>query len=405
MKNFIFISPNFPLNYRLFCAALKRNGINVLGIGDCPYDELDPELRDSLTEYYRVSTLEHYDEVYRAVAYFIHGYGRIDWLESNNEYWLEQDAALRTDFNIPSGFHTSDMPWVKFKSKMKERYALAGIPTARWHLVDDFAGCKAFIDEVGYPVIVKPDNGVGASHTYKLEDDAELKQFLADCAEEPISFIMEEFVDAEVNSYDAIVNSKGEILFEAGNVTPNSIMDIVNTGDNSIYYIVKQLKEDVRDAGRRAVRAFNVRSRFIHFEFFRLNSDQHLGKKGDVVGLEVNMRPCGGYTPDMLNFARCTDVYQIWADMIAFDNTVTPQGQAYYCAFAGRRKEKLFRYSHPEIVAMYGAQLRMVEEIPEALSDAMGDMMYVAVFSDETEMHRFYKDVLSPATAEAAAEA
>ena len=31
-------------------------------------------------------------------------FGRIDWLESNNEYWLERDARLRTDFNIPSGF-------------------------------------------------------------------------------------------------------------------------------------------------------------------------------------------------------------------------------------------------------------------------------------------------------------
>ena len=40
MKNFIFISPNFPTNYWLFCRELKKNGMNVLGIGDQPYDEL-----------------------------------------------------------------------------------------------------------------------------------------------------------------------------------------------------------------------------------------------------------------------------------------------------------------------------------------------------------------------------
>ena len=40
MKNFVFISPNFPLTYWKFCRELKNNGMRVLGIGDCPYDEL-----------------------------------------------------------------------------------------------------------------------------------------------------------------------------------------------------------------------------------------------------------------------------------------------------------------------------------------------------------------------------
>ena len=109
MQNFIFISPNFPTNYWQFCRELKNNGLNVLGIGDQPYEELKPELKASLNEYYKVNSLENYDEVYRAVAFFTFKYGRIDWLESNNEYWLERDAALRTDFHITSGFQTSDI--------------------------------------------------------------------------------------------------------------------------------------------------------------------------------------------------------------------------------------------------------------------------------------------------------
>ena len=63
MKNFIFISPNFPTNYWQFCRELKNDGMNVLGIGDQPYDELKPELKDSLNEYYKVNSLENYDEV------------------------------------------------------------------------------------------------------------------------------------------------------------------------------------------------------------------------------------------------------------------------------------------------------------------------------------------------------
>ena len=76
MQNFIFISPNFPTNYWKFCRELKNNGIRVMGIGDQPWEEMTQELKDSLNEYYKVSSLENYDEVYRAVAWFAHKYGK-----------------------------------------------------------------------------------------------------------------------------------------------------------------------------------------------------------------------------------------------------------------------------------------------------------------------------------------
>lgn len=392
MKNFVFISPNFPTNYWQFCKHLKDNGLRVLGIGDCPYNELLPELRASLHEYYKVGSLENYEEVYRAVAFFISKYGRIDWLESNNEYWLERDAMLRTDFHITSGFQVEDMERIKYKSKMKPYYEAVGIKTARYHMVDDFKACRKFIDEVGYPVIVKPDNGVGASSTYKLKNDNELKAFL-DSKEEHVSYIMEEFITAEVNSYDAIIDSNGEPIFETGNVTPNSIMDVVNNGDNSIYYIVKELPEDTRKAGRATVKSFRVKNRFVHFEFFRLTADHpHMGKKGDIVALEVNMRPCGGFSPDMMNFANSTDVYKIYADMIAYDSSLKAVGERSFCAFAGRRDGKNFRLSHDQLCKKYAASLKMVSRIPDALSGAMGNLMYVATFPSEEAMNAFYAD-------------
>ena len=393
MKNIIFISPNFPTNYWMFCRELKNNGLNVLGIGEQPYDELTQDLKDSLNEYYKVDSLENEDSVYRAVAFFIFKHGRIDWLESNNEYWLEKDAALRTAFNITSGFQTSDIPRIKYKSKMKEFYQKVGIPVARYHLVDNFDGCKTFIDEVGYPVITKPDNGVGASDTLKLKSDADLAHFF-ETKIPGVEYIMEEFIDAEINSYDAIIDSNGEPIFETGNVTPNSIMDVVNNQDNSLYYIVKDLADDVRKAGRDTVKSFGVKNRFVHFEFFRLLSDQHIGKKGQVVALEVNMRPSGGFTPDMINFANSTNVYKIWADMIAYDSTLVQPGKRAFCPFAGRRDGKNFEMDHNAIMAKYGHAMRMVDRIPDALSGAMGNQMYLATFDTEEEMNEFYADIV-----------
>ena len=55
--NFIFVSPQFPRVYWNFCDRLKKKGVNVLGIGDTPYDQLAHEVRESLTEYYFVPSL------------------------------------------------------------------------------------------------------------------------------------------------------------------------------------------------------------------------------------------------------------------------------------------------------------------------------------------------------------
>lgn len=221
MKNFVFISPNFPMTYWKFCRELRNNGIRVLGIGDSPYDDLMQELKDSLHEYYKVSSLENYDEVFRAVAFFTFKYGKIDWLESNNEYWLMQDAALRTEFNITTGPKNDDIDKIKYKSVMKKYYAKAGLPTARYHLVEGLEDALDFARMVGYPVVVKPDNGVGANNTFKLTCDGDVEWFIRE--KDEAVYIMEEFVKGYVQTYDAIIGSQGQPLFESGNITPDSL--------------------------------------------------------------------------------------------------------------------------------------------------------------------------------------
>ena len=91
--NFVYISPAFPKNFYNFCDRLKERGVTVLAIGDTPYDQLTDELKNSIDDYYQVYNMENYDEMVRAMGYFIFNYGHIDWLESNNEYWLEIGRA------------------------------------------------------------------------------------------------------------------------------------------------------------------------------------------------------------------------------------------------------------------------------------------------------------------------
>ncbi len=390
--NFVFISPNFPESCWHFCACLAGNGVTVLGVGDAPYDDLRPELRGALTEYYKVDSLENYDQVFRAVAYFSFRYGKIDWIESNNEYWLEQDARLRTEFNVTTGLKSDQIEKYKSKSLMKKYYKKAGVPTARFAPVKDLAAAKRFIAKVGWPVIVKPDNGVGATATYKLQNDADLAAFFAMPPQTP--YVMEEYVPGAVTTYDGICNSKGEVLFAASHISPTSIMDMVNEHKPCSYYVDKRVPPEVEAAGKATLQAFGAASRFFHLEFFRLTEDKKgLGKKCDIVALEVNMRPAGGFTPDMLNFSQSADVYQLWADMVAFDEARhVYDGPQSYCVYAGRRDECDYVLDMPSLQAKYADNGKLFTRMPDALSGAMGNQVAICCFDREDQVFAFLHD-------------
>ncbi|MBR1644937.1 MAG: Type 1 glutamine amidotransferase-like domain-containing protein [Bacteroidales bacterium] len=390
--NLVFISPHFPQTYWHFCDAARRNGMNVLGIADTPYENLAPELRQSLTDYYRVRSLEDYDEVYRAVAWFAHKYGPIDWIESNNEYWLEQDARLRTAFHVTSGIQADRVAAIRNKSEMKKYYALGGIPTARQiRAAEGHERVRDFARLTGYPVIAKPDSGMGASGTFKLHSEEELDAWFANHAADYPYFVVEEFITGLLVSYDAIVDSHGDPVFENNSVFPTPVMDIVHDNLETCYWTNRDVPAALAEIGRRTVKAFDVRSRYVHLEFFQLDRDREgLGRKGDYVGLEVNMRPPGGYTPDMMNFGHSTDVYQIWGDVVAFDERRKPQDEQYFCAYAGRRDGRAYRYSHDDILQRYGDALCMVERVPAALADDLCDMAYIVRLRTEEEIQPFF---------------
>lgn len=391
--NFIFISPAFPKSYYRFCDRLKKNGVNVLGIGDTPFSELSCELIESLTEYYYIPSLENYNDVFKAVAYFSYKYGKIDFLESNNEYWLAQDAKLRLDFNI-EGAKPTDVNNFTSKLKMKDFYKKAGVPCARCKISTNFAEDKAFIEVVEYPVVAKPVIGVGAAETFKLTNDAELQSFHD--AHYQTTYLLEEFIEGNIISLDGICDNESNIIYCDNEIFPPSIMDIVNQNLEVSYYVNKVVPTDVFEKGQAVLKAFGIKKRYFHLEFFRLTKAKPgLGKIGDVVALEVNMRPPGGYTPDMINYAGSVDTYQIYADVICTNKTnVDLEREKYYCVYVGRRDHFNYTNSSSAILYKYNGHVKIHERMPEIFSKAMGNEFYIATFKELSEVEEFKKFIL-----------
>ena len=366
--NVIHFSPHFPDNYYPFSVGLKHAGANALGIGDAPYESLRPELRNALTEYYRVSSMEDYDQVLRSVGYFTHRYGKMDRIDSFNEHWLDLEARIRTDFNM-FGLRTDTVDSVTRKSRMKERFRQAGITVARGAAVHDIAAARALIRDTGYPVVAKPDRGVGALHTYKIRNDAELTAFFR--SRHDVEFIMEEFIDGEIMSFDGLADRDGKIVFCTGHEYMSGIMETV-TEDEHIYYCsFRELPADLEAAGRAAVAAFDVRERFFHIEFFRTRKD------GKIVALEVNMRPPGGYTTDMFNYANDIDIYREWANVVVRNEFRATYNRKYHCCYIGRKNGKRYVRTHEQVVQELGTLLVFHTPVSGVFRAAIGDYGYL----------------------------
>ena len=390
MQNFILISPHFPETYYMFAESLKRNGFRVLGIGDCPYENLSWELRNNLDEYYCCHDMDNFDNEIRAVQYFSDKYGRIDYLESNNEYWLAKDAQLRQIFDIPNGVRPDELKFWQHKSLMKKHYQEAGALVADYILVEDKESLLKFIDKVGYPVFIKPDIGVGAAGDFKITNEQDVDNFF-NTKESWITYICEQFIDGDIISFDGICDSKSNVVFCASNYFPPSVADVVKEGKDLFYYTLKSVPEDLKEIGQRVVKAFNVRKRFFHLEFFRLNKVvKNLGKKGDIVALETNMRPAGGFTPDLINFSQSVNCYQIWADVMAFDENREDMSMTkYFAACASRRNGVWYVHSDSEILMKYRDQLSAEGYYPYILSGAMGDRFFMAKLNNLKEIEEF----------------
>ncbi|MBF0716187.1 ATP-grasp domain-containing protein [Gemelliphila palaticanis] len=367
--NFVMISPHFPKNYETFAFRMKESGINVLAVADVSYDELSDVLKSSLTEYYRVSTLENYDEVYRAIGYFAHKYGKIDRIESNIEYWLELDAKLRTDFNV-FGLKVEDMEKIKTKSKMKEIFKANNIPVAKGRVFSSDDDARILSSELGFPVIVKPNSGVGASDTYKIKSKEDLECFFENKTA-GVTYIMEEFIPGDVVTFDGLVDSNGKLVFYSSIIHNTALLNVFTDSEDMYFYLPNQIPKDLVAMGEKCVKAFGIKERFFHFEFFRTEP------KGELMALEINCRPPGWPTIDMFNYANDIDIFKEYANIVLGNDFSADVTRPYNCVYISRKNSKDYKHNYSDIKEQYSEQLVDVLEVPVPFRSMLGDEGYV----------------------------
>ena len=366
--NYLLVSPNFPISQEFFAKELKEKGINVLGVGSESYDALSQTLKDNLVEYFRVNDLEDYEEVFRAVAFLTYKHGKIDRIESNNEYWLELDARLREDFNV-YGVKPKQLEFTKYKSKMKTMFKEAGARVAKGYAANNKEELNGILKKLELPLIAKPDNGVGSANTYKLLTQRDVEEFINEWNEK-VSYFFEEFVENGVLcTYDGLINQHGDIVFETSFIYTQPTLDLVNNGLDYANIIEPTIDPKLKELGQRIVYKFGMRERFFHIEFFRLPD-------GEYIALEYNNRIAGGTCIDLYNYSYNISLYEIYADVV-LDKKIKDIVTNKYTLSLSRRNRYQYKNSLEDIKAKYSYSIRMITTVPEVFSAAMGNTIII----------------------------
>lgn len=372
----LYISPEFPPNFANFVKHLHQEGIRVWAIGEADFYSMPADLRACIRWYARAD-LKNWRRSEQAINELLEvkhaqGFeGSFDLVESHNEAWLRLEAFINERLAVP-GITLREVEQLKKKTAMKRIFQESGLRAARGAIVSTVQEATRLAGELGYPVILKPDEGVGAGGTHRVDSQDQLEKVFGELRED---YLLEEFMEAPIVTYDGLTDPDGAVLFENSLTYGEGLIEYAR-GKDTFFYVSRRIPEALREVGRLLVQRFDVRRKFFHFEFFKLD--------GEYMPIEINCRPPGGAIIDMMNFSVDGDLYRAWARMLVQRPLELPQAKKYVVAFVGR-KDKPHALNHDQLLERLGHRLVECAENPPLYWEVMGRFRYIFRCSTEAE--------------------
>lgn len=310
----IFVEPCFPANQREFVRALNALGATVIGIGERPKDSLPEPLRSQMIEYVQVSSVCNEAEMIQAVKW-VQSKLWVDRLEATVEAHIEPVARVRAACTIP-GTTEQTAFLCRDKPAMKQVLRENGIPCARSLGSGDVEEIVTFANQTGYPLIVKPRSGAGASGTHQVHNEGHLREVLAHASVGRGGQVaVEEFVDGHEAFYDTLCINGRVVHDFVSHYFPNVLEAMRNRWISPQFIATNRLDsvpdyQQVREMGQRVITALGINTSATHMEWF-------FGKNG-LRFSEIGCRPPGVRAWDLYNVGNDIDLYREWASAVIF---------------------------------------------------------------------------------------
>ncbi|MGB5336653.1 MAG: ATP-grasp domain-containing protein [Woeseiaceae bacterium] len=338
--NVIFVEPSFPGNQREFVRALQAAGANVFGIGERPLDYLDSEVKSWLTDYVQVRSVVHEPSLLKAVQ-LIQGQVWVDRIEATIEAHIMPVAAVREATGIP-GTSTRTAFLCRDKPAMKQVLRDAGVSCAQSTRAETPQDARDFAVAVGYPLIIKPPAGAGASGTYKVRDDASLEQVIAESGlADGHEVAIEEFIEGHEGYIDTLTID-GHVEHEfITHYYPNVLEAMRERWISPQMVTTNRIDApgyvEVRKMTREVISILDIDTSATHMEWF-------FGPKG-LKFSEIGCRPPGVGQWDVYNAANEFDLYFEWATAIVNGRAHSTPSRRYAAGMIALRPDRDGRIS------------------------------------------------------------
>ena len=305
----VFIEPRFPTNQRFFIRALREVGATVTAIGEGSKESLSGEMKGLLSHYEQVPSVVNEGAVLNA-ARFIHARKRIDRLDASVEAHIMSTAKVREALGI-EGTTVKTAYLCRDKPSMKQALRDAGVPCAQSTAASSVEEVIAFAKSVGFPLIIKPRDGAGASGTFRVNSIADIQRVAAESGlDKGRSVAVEEFIEGHEGFYDTITIGGRVVHDFATHYYPN-VLEAMRTRWISPQFITTNRIDssdgyrELRALGQKVVNALDIGTSATHMEWFS-------GPKGWKFS-EIGCRPPGVRAWDLYNVANDVDLYREWA--------------------------------------------------------------------------------------------
>ncbi len=200
---------------------------------------------------------------------------------------IPNNLAMRLDANnVPIlGTSAQSIDNAEDRHKFSSMCDRLGIDQPRWKELSSMDDIDAFVDEVGYPVLVRPSYVLSGAAMNVCSNDSELKQFLQLAAnvskKHPV--VVSEFIEnAKEIEIDAVAD-KGEMVLYA--ISEHIEYAGVHSGDATIQFPPQKLYVEtvrrIKRIARQIAKELNISGPF---------NMQFLAKDNDIKVIECNLR-------------------------------------------------------------------------------------------------------------------
>lgn len=370
MPHVVFVAPRFLENTNRYVSGFAAlDGVTLSVVSADPESSIPTSLRSRIAGHYRVEQCLDAEQLTTAVRAVQNSIGRVDRLAGALEQLQIPMAVVRDALDI-EGLHTDVARNFRDKDRMKDVLRAHDVPVAKSALVGSPAGLLAFVEQVGFPIIVKPQAGLGARATYRVtsaEDLAGLTaQGVVPSAEVPLQ--VEEFVRAREHTCET-VTVRGKAVWRSGTRYFPTPLEALESPWMQYCVLLPREDEDtewtrfhaINDAALAALFGASASTAagtaLTHMEWF-------LRDDGTSLVNEVGVRPPGVGIMPLMGLAHETDFFADWTELVALDR-FTPRARKWAAGQAFFRGQG----AGDRIVHVQG-----IEAAAEAAGDALVEM-------------------------------